>query len=57
LIINPHTKEPGHSHRREHVSYVSPQVNTIIVALVVGKIDDETLSFSDRDIRGQTGAV
>jgi hypothetical protein len=37
LIIKRRT---GHSHRREHVIYASLQVNAVIVALAVGKIDE-----------------
>jgi hypothetical protein len=40
LIINLHTEEPEHSHRREHVIYASVQVNATIVASPVGKIDE-----------------
>ena len=40
MIINLHTEEPEHSHRREHVIYESVQVSAIIVASPVGKVDD-----------------
>ena len=35
-----HTEQPTPSHRREHVSVASAQVNGVIMASVVGKIDD-----------------
>ena len=35
-----HAEQPTPSHRREHVSAASAQVNGVIVASVVGKIDE-----------------
>jgi hypothetical protein len=35
-----HTEQPTPSHRRQHVSAASAQVNGVIMASVVGKIDE-----------------
>ena len=50
-----HADQPTPSHRREHVRHASAQVNGVIVASAVGKIDD--LHWTGNAVDGRDTAL